>query len=101
MSRVDLLLEVTHEAFDLIASKVVHIGRRIFDTGHMLDESLLVVSLGDHVHQDVVLLPHPVDLVVLVLNHGAFTVPGDALLDEALLRDVLGVGVREGRSQIV
>ena len=69
-----------------------------FDFDHVLDEALLVVAFGDHVHENVVLFPEAVDLVVLVLYHGPPAVPGHCLLHVSLLGDILRICIREGRS---
>ena len=69
-------------------------------SNQVLKEALLIVSFSDDIYKQVVLLPQAVDLIVLVFNYGALSVPSHALLDVLLLSDVLAVSVREGRSQI-
>ena len=61
----------------------------------MLKEALLIVSLRDNIDQQIVLLPKPVNLIVLILDDSSFAMPGDALLHVLLLRDVFPVCVRE------
>lgn len=62
---------------------------------HELNEALLVVALSDHVHEDVVLLPKTVDLVVLVFDDCPAPMPRDGLLHVLLLGDVFRLRVRE------
>ena len=68
---------------------------------HKLDEALLVVAFCDHIDQDVILLEHTVDLVVLIFNDSALSVPSDALIDVFFLTDVLSVCISECCPQIV
>ena len=86
LERVDLV--VTIERLTLLLDEV-------------LNEALLIIALGNDIDQDIVLLPHPIDLIVLILNDSALSVPSHALLHKLLLSDVLGVCVRESRSQVV
>ena len=68
---------------------------------HVFKEALLIVSFGDDIHKQVVLLPQAVDLIILIFDYGTLSVPCHALLNELLLSDILAVSVREGRSEIV
>ena len=72
-----------------------------FTLDEELDEALLIVSLRNDVDQDVVLLPHAIDLVVLVLNDGTLAMIGSAVLNELLLSDVVSVRIGERRPQVV
>ncbi len=65
---------------------------------HEFDKSLLVVALSDDVDQDVVLLEHAVDLVVLVLDDGALSVPYCRLDHILLLADILFICISKGSS---
>ena len=68
---------------------------------HVFKEALLIVSFGDDIHKQVVLLPQAVDLIILIFNNGALSVPCHTLLNELLLSDILAVSVSERRSEIV
>jgi hypothetical protein len=68
-----------------------------FDFDHEFNEAFLVVALSDDIHEDVVLLPHAINLVVLVLNDGASAVPYNGLLHEFLLTVVTLVVTNESR----
>ena len=67
----------------------------------MLEEALLIVAFRDDIDQDIILLPHAVNLVVLVLDDGSLAMPRDTLLHVLLLGDIEVVRVRERRSQII
>ena len=112
-------LKAFDNLFDLVSREVVDIwsgvyraSKRLVRAKHhiyrltlllyeMFNEALLIVALGDDVDEDVVLLPHSVNLVVLVLNDGALAMPSHALLHVLFLSDVLGICVRESCSQVV
>ena len=66
----------------------------LFD--EVFEEALLIVSLRDDIHQQVVLFPQAINLIVLVLDDGTLAMPSHALFHVLLLRDILLVRVRKG-----
>ena len=70
-------------------------GRLTLLLDDVLKEALLIVAFGDDIDEDVVLFPHAVNLIVLILDDGALSMPRDALVHVLLLRDVFAVRVRE------
>ncbi len=68
---------------------------------HELDEALLVVAFSYDVDKDVVLLEHAIDLVILVLDNSALSVPDHRLVHVLLLAYVLLICLSECCSQIV
>ena len=67
----------------------------------MLEEPLLIISLSNDINQDIILLPHTIDLVVLVFDDGPLAMPCDTLIDVLLLRDVNFISVSERSSEII
>ena len=68
---------------------------------HELNEALLVIALCNDIDEDVVLLEHAVDLVVLIFDDSALAVPGDTLIDVFFLADILSVCISECCPEIV
>ena len=68
---------------------------------HKLQEALLVVSFGDDIDKQVVLLPQAIDLIVLVFDDSALSVPCHTLINVLFLSDVVLIRVGESRPQIV
>ena len=96
------LFENADHRLNLVPSEVVNIGCSVcqsnlsiillislsfvmlvltFLLDHVLNEALLVVAFRNDIDQDVVLLVHPIDLVVLAFHYGPAPVPPDRRLD--------------------
>ena len=67
----------------------------------MLKESLLIVSIGNDIHEDVVLFPETIDLVVLDLLCRPASMEGNTIVYILLLCNIVFVCVCECDSKIV
>lgn len=95
VSTRNFLLEISDDFFQFIPSEVVDVWSGILLLDDVLKEALLIVAFGDDIDEDVVLFPHAVNLIVLILDDSALSMPRDALVHVLLLRDVFAVRVRE------
>ena len=74
----------------MIRRKNIYLHTFVFD--HLFKESLLIITFGDDIYKNIILLPKSFDLVVLNANGRPLPMPGGTVSNESFLSDVITIG---------